>query len=189
MLKLSLVCCFSVLFLTSCKGKDEDFLYHYKVGVYGEYGVMINQLGPRNFMAETGRNKTLNRSPGIPGVRDDHMGNGNWQDGLPEGPQEIVWQLAELSGCRYVRKVKSYDKRFPGSYVRKAVNCKWNPLPTIYRQTLDFDQIRQSQEYQTATKFRWNILDGSKYGVQILFAFKDKDVTMHLSYFKTNPWK
>lgn len=164
-----------------------QFLYHYKVGVYGDYGVMIHQLGARNYIERFG--KKSKRNPGIPGVRDDHPSNGQWDNGLPKGQQEIVWQLAEVNGCRYIFTGESSDKRFPGNYTRKAVNCKWNPLPTIYRQTIDFDQIHQSPEYQAATKFRWNVLDNSKYGVQILFAFKDSEVTMHLNYFKTNPWK
>jgi hypothetical protein len=176
-----------ILVILGVNANNDDFLYRYKLGADGEYGVMIHQLATRNYAVESEGPRL--KTPGIPGVRDDHMGNGNWQDGLPIGQQEIVWQLAELSDCKHILEVKSRDQRFSGSYTRKADYCKWNPLPTIYRQTIDFDQIRQSPEYQAATKFRWDILDNSKYGVQILFAFKDTEVTMHLNYFKTNPWK
>jgi hypothetical protein len=179
-----LFCVVVIVFVVSCDAKN--FLAKYTVGNYGEYGLLIHQIGPINFMEKYG--KPSRDHPGIPGVRDDHV-PGGFGDQFPIGSQEIVWQLAELSECQRIREARSYDKRFSGNYTRKKGNCKWNPLPTIYRQTIDFDQIRQSPEYQAATKFRWNVLDNSKYGVQILFAFKDSEVTMHLNYFKTNPWK
>ncbi len=176
------------------------FTYSVEAVNYGQHGViLLNVPVTGDGARDRAFPRTYRLSPGLPTVADDVRDLGlfeNHGNSLPD-EIEIVWQIAELSGCETIVPAEgsvSFEKELrkhgydPADYIRRE-GCSWSPIDgAIHRKTFYMEAVRKTAAYRRTGSW-YEGIGGSRYVLRLRFEFRDEEAKLVAYNEATNPWK